>query len=83
LIAASIQDPVAWLRRCTAELQRQIDDHIDSRPQLRQDAEVTTPNVLAFLGDARSFKKFKGLAAFVRETTRLKESRGSERERST
>lgn len=69
VLAASIHDHVAWLQRCAAELQRQINDHIDGHPQLRQDAEliasipgigqVTTPKVLAFLGDVRHFKNAK------------------------
>lgn len=92
VLTASIHDHVAWLQRCAAELQRQIDDHINGHPQLRQDAElinsipgigqVTTPKVLAFLGDVRRFKNAKALAAFIGVTPRLKESGSSVRGRS-
>jgi len=91
-LEASIRDHVAWLQRCAAELQREIDDHIDGHPRLREDAEliasipgmgqVTTPKVLAFLGDVRRFKNAKALAAFIGLTPRLKESGSSVRGRS-
>lgn len=59
VLAASIHDHVAWLQRCAAEWQRQINDHIGGHPQLDAEliasipgiGQVTTPKVLAFLGD--------------------------------
>ncbi|MFY8018897.1 MAG: IS110 family transposase [Inhella sp.] len=91
-LEASIRDHVEWLERCARQLQSEIDDHIDGHPMLRQDAqliasipgigEVTTPKVLAFLGDVRRFKNAKALAAFIGVTPRLKESGSSVRGRS-
>jgi transposase len=92
VLSASIHEHVDWLQRCAADLQRQIDDHIDGHPQLRQDAElissipglgqITTPKVLAFLGDVRRFKSAKALAAFIGVTPKLRESGTSVRGRS-
>jgi transposase len=92
MLDASIRDHIAWLQRCADELQRDIDDHIDRHPRLREDADliesipgigqVTTPKVLAFLGDVRRFKSAKALAAFIGVTPRLKESGSSVRGRS-
>ncbi len=91
-LEASIRDHVAWLERCAAALQAEIDDHIDGHPRLREDAallasipglgQVTTPKVLAFLGDVRRFKDAKALSAFIGVTPRLKESGSSVRGRS-
>lgn len=93
VLTASIQEHIDWLQRCVAELQRQIDDHIDGHPRLKQDAQliesipgmgqVTTPKVLAFLGDVRRFKNAKALAAFIGVTPRRRESGSSVRGRST
>jgi len=83
-LARSIQDHVTWLQACADQLQREIDDHIDGHPRMREDADliaslpglgtVTTPKVLAFWGDVRRFKNAKALAAFIGVTPRLKES---------
>lgn len=92
MLAASIHEHVAWLQRCAADLQRQIDDHINGHPQLRHDAQLigsipgmgqmTTPKVLAFLGDVRRFKSAKALAAYIGVTPKLRESGTSVRGRS-
>lgn len=91
-LQASIQEHVAWLQTCADKLRQQIDDHIDGHPMLKADAQllssipglgaVTTPKILAFLGDVRRFKNAKALAAFVGVTPRLKESGSSVRGRS-
>jgi transposase len=91
-VVASIHEHVDWLEACARALQAQIDDHIDRDPGLKADADllvsipglgkVTTPKVLAFLGDVRRFKNAKALAAFIGVTPRLKESGSSVRGRS-
>lgn len=91
-LQASIQEHVTWLQSCADKLRKQIDDHIDGHPKLKADAQllssipglgaVTTPKILAFLGDVRRFKNAKALAAFVGVTPRLKESGSSVRGRS-
>jgi transposase len=92
VLLASINEHLAWLRECADRLQRQIDDHIDGHPELKQDAElllsipgigsVTAPKVLALLGDVRKFKNAKALSAFIGVAPRLKESGSSVRGRS-
>jgi len=84
---ASIHQHLQWLQARMAELQRQIDDHIDGHPKLRDDAELmrtipgvgdkTIAKVMAYVGDVRRFKSAKALAAFIGVTPRLKESGSS------
>jgi transposase len=92
VVSPSIREHINWLQACADKLQTQIDDHIDAHPLLAKDAEllnsipgigqVTTPKVLAFLGDVRRFANAKALAAFIGVTPRLKESGSSVRGRS-
>jgi transposase len=89
---ASIESHLHWLHDNIKELERQIDDHIDRHPGLRNDAELitsipgvgttTAAKVLAYLGDVRRFKNGKALAAFIGVTPRLKLSGSSVRGRS-
>lgn len=91
-VTQSIHGHLAWLEQCARQLQQQIDDHIDGHPGLRQDAQllasipglgrVTTPKVLAFLGDVRRFANAKALAAFIGVTPKQRESGSSVRGRS-
>ncbi|MCW7542079.1 IS110 family transposase [Aquabacterium sp. A7-Y] len=91
-LTSSIREHIDWLQRCADALQREIDDHIDGHPRLREDAKliasipgigrVTMPKVMAFLGDVRRFKNAKALAAFIGVTPRLRESGSSVRGRS-
>ena len=88
----SVREHMDWLQRCIAELQHQIDDHIDSHPALRHDAELmnsipglgntTIAKVLAYIGDVRRFRNAKALAAFIGVTPRLKQSGSSVKGRS-
>ncbi|MCR5881407.1 transposase [Rhizobacter sp. J219] len=39
-LIASVRQHMDWLQERMAELQRQIDDHIDMHPQLRRDADL-------------------------------------------
>jgi transposase len=89
---ASIESHMQWLQSGIKELQRQIDDHIDRHPGLRDDVKLitsipglgntTAAKVLAYLGDVRRFKNGKALAAFVGVTPKLKLSGSSVRGRS-
>lgn len=64
-LIASVRQHMDWLQARMAELQRQIDDHIDMHPQLRHDAQLmrsipgvgdtTIAKVLAYIGDIRRF----------------------------
>ena len=88
----SIESHMQWLQASISQLERQIDDHIDGHPQLREDAKLitsipgvgntTAAKVMAYLGDVRRFKNAKALAAFIGVTPRLKLSGSSIRGRS-
>jgi len=88
----SIESHMKWLQADIKQLERQIDDHIDGHPQLREDAKLitsipgvgntTAAKVMAYLGDVRRFKNAKALAAFIGVTPRLKLSGSSVRGRS-
>jgi transposase len=89
----SIDSHMQWLKANIKQLERQIDDHIDRHPGLREDAKLitsipgvgntTAAKVMAYLGDVRRFKNAKALAAFIGVTPRLKLSGSSVRGRST
>lgn len=89
---ASIEAHMHWLQANIKELERQIDDHIDKHPGLREDTKLltsipgvgnaTAAKVLAYLGDVRRFKNGKALAAFIGVTPRLRLSGSSVRGRS-
>jgi transposase len=89
---ASIESHLVWLRTSIAQLEGQIDDHIDQHPALREDVKLitsipgvgnpTAAKVLAYLGDVRRFSNGKALAAFIGVTPRLKLSGSSVRGRS-
>jgi transposase len=88
----SIESHMQWLQAGIKQLERQIDDHIDGHPQLREDAKLitsipgvgntTAAKVMAYLGDVRRFRNAKALAAFIGVTPRLKLSGSSIRGRS-
>lgn len=88
----SIESHLQWLQCGIKQLERQIDDHIDRHPRLREDAKLitsipgvdrtTAAKVMAYLGDVRRFKNAKALAAFIGVTPRIKLSGTSVRGRS-
>lgn len=88
----SIESHMQWLQASIKQLERQIDDHIDRHPGLREDAKLitsipglgntTAAKVMAYLGDVRRFKNAKALAAFIGVTPRIKLSGSSVRGRS-
>jgi transposase len=87
----SIHEHLAWLDARIAELKREIDDHIDSNPTLKHDAELmtsvpgvgntTVAKVLAYVGDLRRFSSAKALSAYIGVTPRQKQSGTSVRGR--
>ncbi len=87
----SIHEHLAWLDARIAELKREIDDHIDSNPTLKGDADLmtsvpgvgntTVAKVLAYVGDLRRFSSAKALSAFIGVTPRQKQSGTSVRGR--
>jgi transposase len=91
---ASISDHLAWLEARIAELEKDIDDHIDGNKEtLGKDAELlasipgigktTAAKVLGLLGDLRRFDSGKALAAFIGVTPRRHESGDSVRGRTS
>lgn len=88
----SIESHLQWLQQDIQQLERQINDHIDGHPGLRDDAKLiasipgvgkaTAAKVMAYLGDVRRFRNAKALAAFIGVTPRLKLSGSSVRGRS-
>jgi transposase len=88
----SIESHISWLQDSIKQLERQIEDHIDGQPGLREDARLitsipgvgntTAAKVMAYLGDTRRFKSAKALAAFIGVTPQLKISGSSVRGRS-
>ena len=90
---ASITEHMAWLETRIAELEKDIDDHIDGHKEtLGKDAQLlasipglgrtTVAKVLGLLGDLRRFDSGKALAAFIGVTPRRYESGDSVRGRS-
>jgi transposase len=91
---ASINEHLAWLQARIAELEKDIDDHIDGNNEtLGKDAELlasipgigktTAAKVLGLLGDLRRFDSGKALAAFIGVTPRRHESGDSVRGRTS
>jgi len=90
----SITEHLTWLEARIAELEKDIDDHIDGHKEtLGKDAELlasipglgrtTAAKVLGLLGDLRRFDSGKALAAFIGVTPRRFESGDSVRGRTT
>ena len=90
---SSITEHLQWLETRIAELEKDIDDHIDGNKEtLGKDAELlasipglgrtTAAKVLGLLGDLRRFDSGKTLAAFIGVTPRRHESGDSVRGRS-
>lgn len=83
-VIAMVKDHVKWLTAQIASIESEIQDHIDSNPGLKHDAELIrsipgcgpklAAQFLAYVGDVRRFKNAKALAAFVGVTPRQKQS---------
>lgn len=74
-LVAHVKEHVTWLDRQIAELEKDIDDHIDRHPDLKRDADLitsipgigrsTAAKVLGHIGDIRRFQSAKALAAYI------------------
>lgn len=83
-VRAMVQEHIEWLNQQIARIERDINDHIDSNPGLKQDAELIksipgcgakfAAQFLAYIGDARRFTSAKALAAFIGVTPRQRQS---------
>lgn len=92
-VVASLANHLDWLAEEIELLERDIDDHLDNHPDLRQDVELmtsipgigdkTAAKVLAYIGDVRRFASAKALAAFVGVAPRIRQSGSSVRGRSS
>lgn len=90
-VLPNVKSHIAWLDKQIAKLQRDINDHIDGHPELKQDAAlmasipgmgaVTVAKVLAYTGDLRRFANAKALAAFIGICPRQRQSGSSVRGR--
>lgn len=88
----SIESHLQWLQGSIRDIERQIEDHIDKHPGLREDARLitsipgvgktTAAKMLAYLGDVRRFDSGKALSAFIGVAPRQRLSGSSVRGRS-
>lgn len=79
-VVAHVKQHITWLDQQIKQLEKDIDDHIDRHPGLKQDAElitsipgiggVTVARVLGHIGDIRRFANAKAFAAFLGVTPR-------------
>ena len=86
-VLPNVKSHIAWLDQQIAQLQAEINDHIDGHPELKADAgliasipgigEVTVAKVLAYAGDVRRFANAKALAAFIGICPRQRQSGSS------
>lgn len=75
VLVASVNIHIEWLDKQIADIEQQIDDHIDRHPTLKNDAvliktipgigNTTVAKILAYGGDLRRFANAKALAAFI------------------
>lgn len=90
-VAAHVNEHLTWLDIEIKKLERDIDDHIDRHPSLKNDAELiesipgvgpsTVAKVLGHIGDVRRFDNAKAFAAFLGVTPRQRSSGSSVRGR--
>jgi transposase len=83
-VKAMVEEHIEWLDRQIARIEKDINDHIDGNPELKQDAELIksipgcgtkfAAQFLAYIGDARRFTSAKALAAFIGITPRQRQS---------
>lgn len=83
-VAAHVKEHISWLDIEIKKLQHDIDEHIDSHPGLKKDAELiesipgigtsTVAKVLGYIGDVRRFDSAKAFAAFLGVTPRQRTS---------
>ncbi|MTW14591.1 transposase, partial [Pseudoduganella eburnea] len=81
---AHVQAHIVWLNQQIAQIEKDIDDHIDRHPGLKHDAELietipglgrtTAAKILGHVGDVRRFENAKALAAYIGVTPRQRQS---------
>jgi len=86
-----VQAHIVWLNQQIAQIEKDIDDHIDRHPDLKHDAELietipglgrtTAAKILGHVGNVRRFESAKALAAFIGVTPRQRQSGSSVRGR--
>jgi transposase len=90
-VAKHVKTHIIWLDVEIKKLEKEIDDHIDRHPNLKNDAQLiasipglgmtTIARVLGHIGDIRRFKNFKAFAAFLGMTPKQRTSDSSVRGR--
>lgn len=90
-VISHVRDHITWLDAQIAQIESDIDDHIDRHPDLKRDAELiesipglgrtTAAKVLGHIGDVRRFESAKAFAAFIGVTPRQRQSGSSVRGR--
>jgi transposase len=92
-LIAHVQAHIVWLNQQIAQIEKDIDDHIDRHPDLKHDAELiesipgfgrtTAAKILGHVGNVRRFDSAKALAAYIGVTPRQRQSGTSVRARTT
>jgi len=90
-VAMHVKTHITWLDIEIKKLEKEIDDHIDRHPGLKNDAQLiasipglgttTIARVLGHIGDIRRFKNAKAFAAFLGVTPKQRTSGSSVRGR--
>lgn len=90
-LIAHVNEHVLWLDSQIAQIEKDIDDHIDRHPDLKRDVDLittipglgrtTAAKVIGHLGDIRRFASAKALAAYIGVTPRQRSSGSSVRGR--
>jgi transposase len=90
-IVPHVQAHIAWLDKQIAQIEKDIDDHIDRHPDLQHDAKLiesipglgrtTAAKILGHVGNVRRFESAKALAAYIGVTPRQRQSGSSVRGR--
>ncbi|WP_374585505.1 IS110 family transposase [Pseudoduganella sp.] len=86
-VISHVRDHIKWLDAQIAQIESDIDDHIDRHPGLKRDAELiesipglgrtTAAKILGHIGDVRRFESAKAFAAFIGVTPRQRQSGSS------
>lgn len=83
-VAAHVKAHIAWLDAEIKKLEKEIDNHIDRHPGLKNDADLissipgigatTVAKILGQVGDVRRFESAKAFAAFLGVTPKQRSS---------
>lgn len=83
-VAAHVKTHIAWLDAEIKKLEKEIDNHIDRHPGLKNDADLissipgigatTVAKILGQVGDVRRFESAKAFAAFLGVTPKQRSS---------